>query len=101
VRRRIAYVVCCVILSIAPAYGQGTKHSPAPRNVASKNLTDNFAKSALRVLKMIQAETEEPSLAQNGGVLVPRTTNQAIDDLDVDAETKTDQAVVLCCTAFS
>jgi hypothetical protein len=77
-----------------PAFGQGNKRSPASQVVAAKNLTDDFAKSALRVLKMIEAETGEPSLAQNGGILVPRTTNQAIDDLDVDAETKTDQAVV-------
>jgi hypothetical protein len=57
-------------------------------------LKDDFAKNALRVVKKIEAETGGLSMGSDGGILVPTVTNQAIDDLDIDAQTKADHAVV-------
>jgi len=59
-----------------------------------QNLKDDFAKSSLRVLKMIEGETGEISQGPDGSTRVPRSTSQALDDLDVDAQSKDDQAVV-------
>jgi hypothetical protein len=54
----------------------------------------DFAKSSLRTLKMIEGETGQFTIGQDGGFLVPRHTSEAMDNLDLDAETSIDTAVV-------
>jgi hypothetical protein len=45
-------------------------------------------------LRAIEAETGKAGTSQDGGLTVPRATNQLVDDLDIDAQTKEEQAVV-------
>jgi hypothetical protein len=66
----------------------------ATPTAATQNLKDEFAKSAFRVLRMIEGESGEGGMSSDGRMTVPRETNQAISDLDIDAQTKEDQAIV-------
>jgi PEGA domain len=91
-------LLCCCVLTLQ-SVAQTASTVVAKKNTATdpaaiQNLKDDFAKSSLRVLKMIERETGKMSKGQDGGYLVPRATSQAIDDLDVDAETKADQSIV-------
>lgn len=74
-----------VLLCTVPATAQPAQ--PAPR------LPDAFGRSAFRVLKMIEGEAGRP-IVSGGHTLVPRETNQAIDDLDADAATADERTVV-------
>lgn len=60
---------------------------------ASQPLSDVFAKNALRTLRMIEGEASSAEIAEDGGILFPRATTEALDNLDVDARTKAEQSV--------
>lgn len=75
---------CLLILCLAiPATAQSTPKLP-----------DDFARSAFKVLKVIEGETGQLSQAADGSILVPRDTKTAINDLDADAATADEQLVV-------
>jgi hypothetical protein len=88
---------CCCLFTV-PSIAQTVANDPAA--AASSNLKDDFAKSGLRVLKMIEGETGESNIGSDGSLLVPRSTSQAIDNLDVDAQTKDDLEVVRVLQVF-
>ena len=81
---------------------------PSARTVAQQSsgrssqvsLKDEFAKSSLRILRMIEGETAAVEEGADGSLLVPRATQDALDNLDVDAQTKPEQAVVGVLNAF-
>jgi hypothetical protein len=56
-------------------------------------LPDDFARSAFKVAKLIEGEAGEYR-SGTGGVLVPKFTKIALDDLDADAATPDEQLVV-------
>lgn len=62
--------------------------------VVSVTLTDEFAKSSLRVLRKVEEETEGYEVSSDGSMLAPRLTQEALDDLDIDATSTAEQAVV-------
>lgn len=67
---------------------------------AHAQLPDDFSRSAFKVAKMVEAEAGQYSLSDSGGILVPKETSSAINDLDADAATKDEQAVVSTLRAF-
>jgi PEGA domain len=96
-------LLCCVLTLQSVAQTPSTtvaKKNTATDSAAIQNLKDDFAKSSLRVLRMIESETGDMSVGRDGSVLVPRSTNQAINDLDIDAITKEDQEVVNALQVF-
>lgn len=88
------------LLALPCAAQTSAKHTSAPTHDTTHNLKDDFAKSAFRVLRMVEGETGEFSLGEDGSILVPKVTNQATDDLDADAQTKEEMAVVDAVNTF-
>ena len=92
------FLLCCYLLCFT-ARAQ-SRHVANPIKTAKQSapkpapLSDAFAKSALRLLRMIEAETGALTTSKDGGYLVPRATSQAIDDLDVDATSADEVAIV-------
>jgi hypothetical protein len=94
-------VVFCFCLLLLPCTAQtSVKRTATSTHHAAQNLKDGFAKSALQVTKMVDGETGKTSLGEDGSMLVPRETDQAIDDLDVDAQTKEEIEIVRMLNAF-
>lgn len=86
----------CLALAVCPCLAQtsattAAKHTPV--GSSNQGLNDEFAKSSLRVLKMIEGETGTFQIGTNGGLLVPHATHQALDNLDVEAQSKSERTV--------
>lgn len=100
---KIAILCFCLVL---PGAAQTSVTPTAPAATApaatapTQNLKEDFAKSVFRVLRKIEGDTSYGGISQTGEVTVPREINQAISDLDIDAQTKEDQAVVKVLNTF-
>jgi hypothetical protein len=90
--------VLCFALIALPTLAQTPSKTANQQAVSRRGtqspLKDEFAKSSLRALRMIQGETSAFTVGQDGSLLVPRVTQDVLDNLDADAQTKTEQAVV-------
>ena len=62
-------------------------------NSRKPNLSDDFAKAALRALNSIKGSVGQLSFS-NGGISVPRQTQEAIDSADAEARTPEEKATV-------
>ena len=81
-----------LVLSAVPCLVQATTKKPTQHSTQPP-LKDSFAKSSLRLLKMIDGETGSFDVGADGAIVGPRLVQQAADDLDVDAETQSEQLV--------
>ncbi len=89
-------IILCFALAAFPCLAQ-TKATTAGKRASTGNnqgfLKDDFAKSSLRVLRKIEGETGAFQLSPSGGLLVPHATHEALDNLDIEAQSKSEQMV--------
>lgn len=84
-------ICMCFVLFAVPSVSQIS--SKPSSQYSSPALTNSFAKSGLRLAKMIEGEQGAYDVGSDGGIQGPRMVQQAADDLDVDAQSKTDKLV--------
>ena len=77
----------CLVLAAFPCIAQKPAITAGSSNQGGL-LKDDFAKSSLRLLKMIEGETGSFQMSPSGALLVPHATHEALDNLDVDAQSK-------------
>lgn len=75
------------------ASNSGAQHKSGNTAAPAQNLSDDFAKAALRALNAINGEPGVPS-AEGGHISVPRATQQSIDDADAEGRTVENDAVI-------
>ncbi len=87
-------IIFCFALATLTCLAQ-TKTAEKRASTGSNQgfLKDAFAKNSLRVLKMIEGETGAFQLSPSGGLLVPHATHEALDNLDIEAQSKSEQMV--------
>jgi len=87
-------LLICLALSVAlPCIAQEAKAKKVPQRTIQAPLKDDFAKSSLRVLKLINGETGSYDVGADGGIVGPAAVQESVDNLDADAQSKSELLV--------
>ena len=81
-------LLICVALFALPAVCQTVAK---PISHGGSTLKESFAKASLRVLRVIEGELGSFDIGADGEIDAPRLSQQACDDLDVDAQSTTER----------
>lgn len=99
--KRTLQAFVAVLLLTLPGISQ-TAHKPnTPAHPAAKNLSDTFAKSALRALFVVDSDYLAFDSPGTVAFQMSRDSNKAISDLDADATTKQEQQVVQTLSGYA
>jgi hypothetical protein len=92
-KRTLQAFVVCLLLTL-PGISQ-TAHKPnTTAHPAAKNLSDTFAKSALRALFVVNSDYLAFDSPGTVAFQMSRESDKAVSDLDADATTKQERQVV-------
>ncbi len=92
-KRTLQAFVACLLLTL-PGISQTAHKSNTTTHPAAKNLSDTFAKSALRTLFTVDSNYLSLDLPDTVELQMSRELNKAVSDLDADATTKPERQVV-------